>query len=608
MTNLEQQAELLERYWAALDQDEAATPPADLAPVRADFVWRLHRELKAAQPAAAFRARLRQQLASQADTLYLASASAPAMHPLRSTGPILAAPLTAWSALSRAVAALALIVLLAGSLLLANNLIGRAPSPAVVQTPTGGGTPQVVITSTVTLTTTSTPTPTPMPSLPSPNGSPYEPTTPTWDPRLPTPVGTFDMNFYLTPIVVTPAPPQPSATPAPPTPAPAAEILSSIPIRHQSGLTPITWGSEAAHSLTIWLGYFSDTGTPQLTDAHPIARWNGDFILEQSKASPDGNSLAVKLFQNYGQEGGNPVWLYVIDLQNNQVQPVPDPMKPGSNYSPSDMMFGAGLIDWIDNDRILVAGDDPNSPSIPVALAVDTKDGSSKNYCPAHPGSFQQGFIAMSPDRKTVFAMVQGSSRDNATDGYWLIDVNDCSKAHRIVSSVSSTRLINMGFMAPYDPSWSPDGKRIVFSGPSGPGGESNLQSWLWILSDPNGPNTNPTPISPIDKFDFSPLWSPDGKTIVLLRADSGPNGPLDSTNFFKYDLSSGQFSQLTHLSSAKSGDLQWSADGKYLLASTSVNGSSIASLVAIDSASGKLTTLLPGSSAAHIVAPLLFK
>jgi WD40-like Beta Propeller Repeat len=452
-------------------------------------------------------------------------------------------------------------------------------------------------------------TPTSVPHLPTPLGSPPEypyPTTPTWDPRIPTPKETVDMNMYLTPVIVTPAPPQPTLTPAPPQPAPAAETLSSQPIRHQNGLAPIIWGSQTQHSLTIWLGYLSEAGGPHLTDAHPIARWSSDFFLERAKASPDGNSLAVTLFQSYGQEGGNPQWLYVIDLDTNKAQPVPDPMKPHSSYSPSDMMFGAGLIDWIDNNRILIAGDDTSSPYIPVALAVVTKDGASKTYCPAHPGSFQHDFIAMSPDRKTVFALVQGSSRDNATDGYWLIDVTDCSKAHRIVSQVNSTHLPNLAFLAPYNPAWSPDSSRVAFSGPGqgGPQGET----WLWVLNDLNGPYPNPTPISPIDKIDTNPVWSPDGKTIALLRADSGPNGPLDSTNFFKYNLSSGQFSQLTNLSGAKNSDLQWSADGRYLLASSALNGNSVASLVAIDSVTGKLTTLLPGSSAAQIVAPLLFK
>jgi TolB protein len=66
-----------------------------------------------------------------------------------------------------------------------------------------------------------------------------------------------------------------------------------------------------------------------------------------------------------------------------------------------------------------------------------------------------------------------------------------------------------------YDPAWSPDGKRIAFSGALAVDNESDI----YVMSA-NGRNVRPlTDFGPTDDFeDDGPTWSPDGQRIAFAR------------------------------------------------------------------------------------------
>ncbi|HEY8477611.1 MAG TPA: hypothetical protein VIN09_12160, partial [Chloroflexota bacterium] len=65
----ELQAELLDRYWLALERDDAASPPEELDPEIAATARRLVRAARPPRPGATFAARLRERLAAEAATV-----------------------------------------------------------------------------------------------------------------------------------------------------------------------------------------------------------------------------------------------------------------------------------------------------------------------------------------------------------------------------------------------------------------------------------------------------------------------------------------------------------------------------------------------------------
>ena len=109
-------------------------------------------------------------------------------------------------------------------------------------------------------------------------------------------------------------------------------------------------------------------------------------------------------------------------------------------------------------------------------------------------------------------------------------------------------------------PSWSPDGKQIVFTGFDG-----GLSDLYIINRDGTGMRrlTN-------DKYaDLQPSWSPDGKTIAFVT-DRGSNTSFEDLRFGNlrialYHLDSGTIELLGHMEEGKNINPLWAPDGQSL-------------------------------------------
>ncbi len=110
------------------------------------------------------------------------------------------------------------------------------------------------------------------------------------------------------------------------------------------------------------------------------------------------------------------------------------------------------------------------------------------------------------------------------------------------------------------DPQISPDGKWVAYAVAT-PDMEANRNSSdIWLISATGG---SPTQLTR-GGHDSSPVWSPDGKSLVFLSSRSG------ESQIYLLSLEGGDAKQLTHLSTGVD-IVKWSPDGKMLLLTSSV-------------------------------------
>jgi len=153
--------------------------------------------------------------------------------------------------------------------------------------------------------------------------------------------------------------------------------------------------------------------------------------------------------------------------------------------------------------------------------------------------------------RDGILAFVTKSGENDALHLY---DIN----AGAVIATYHFRELVVIG-----SPSWSPDGKRIVFSSIDKSGSND-----LYIWDKEAGQLTRLTN----DIYDDrDPAWSPRGDNIVF-SSDRTPEGKRGVYNLFIYDLKTGDIRYLTYGSDSYYSP-QWSADGAALLLASDRGG-----------------------------------
>lgn len=157
--------------------------------------------------------------------------------------------------------------------------------------------------------------------------------------------------------------------------------------------------------------------------------------------------------------------------------------------------------------------------------------------------------IDMSPDGRLAFITQKGE-----TDAIHIYDV----KADRKIADYSFKDIVNIG-----SPSWSPDGKRVLF-----PAREFTGESDLFILDMETEKLTRLT-----NDFydDRDPDFSPDGNYVVF-SSDRTSYGYKDRYNIFLYDLNNGEISYLTNGDQVDYSP-QFSNDGKKVVFTSDLYG-----------------------------------
>ncbi len=458
---------------------------------------------------------------------------------------------------------------------------------------------------------------------PAPEASSNQAIVPVVAEQIPSPVGTYDPSIITPPPLTTP----PTAPPLPRPPAtialtPNATASATTFPTSSVGITPtgaataapgekvmqasanIAWGAESEEGLTIWIGTYSDSPAPNLSNAKALVKWSDRLRLRDMAFSPDGESLAILTEEFVDSEGSWPNWLWVVNLSTGATQPVPD--YPNSTiyeykfYRPAQRILG-----WLDNDSFAVQQVNE------WAIVRANKNGTAYSRVGFPPSDTWTFEATLSPDRSEFFANVSDMG-ETIEGGFWRFNT-DGTNPRQLVNWDKTRSLVY--------PSWSPSGSYIGYLSPrsiiiDGTKYDDYNRMGLWLLDLKDNKLQAVSDSDQVDVWDVSPAWSSDGAEIAFLRADAPV--PTDgtvvwsmpeaiSTNILASSVTSDQLTprKVTNFTGVRNSTIRWTPGNNFILSSTAGATNNKRGIVAITS-NGTATLLVSSTATEEMVQPAL--
>jgi Tol biopolymer transport system component len=185
----------------------------------------------------------------------------------------------------------------------------------------------------------------------------------------------------------------------------------------------------------------------------------------------------------------------------------------------------SGMIPWIDQTQTLTPTSIPTQPPTDTPTSEPTPtftlDAPPPTASPTYTltptflptdGPSPTPSITLTPTPTPIgggYGQVAFASERTGVPQIYLINAVDGSDLHPITNLPEGA----------CQPSWSPDGSRLVFTSPCKLNTDSYRESSLYII---NADGTELTPLNTAPGGDFDPTWSPDGSRIVFTSLRDG--------------------------------------------------------------------------------------